>query len=149
MKTKFYNCPPGIEGKNQRAVLRQYGRGYLLAWCERLKQSNFSALPIDLKYIPEREGDPGYLSCILNDNELVRFYFYPNDLPVKSAKMVRSRLANRIEYRYTADDQTVSFEVTKDGGFQNLFSWLEWSGKVWAAIDSAKSEEPPMMGRCF
>lgn len=142
MKTKFYNCPPGIEGKQSRAILRQYGRGYLLAWCERLKQGNFSALPIDLKYIPEREDDPGYLSCILNDNELVRFYF-------SSGKLPRSYIAHRIEYRYTADDQTVSFEVTKDGGFQNLFSWLEWSGKVWAAIDSAKSEEPPMMGRCF
>lgn len=132
MKTKFINCPSGQEGKQQRANLRQYGRGYLLAWSDRLAQSNFSALTFDLIYILARDGLQGYLSCLFSDTEGIRFYV-SNPSPI-------GYWCDKIEYHYTKDGQTVSFDVTRDEGFQNLFTWLEISGRVKKAIDVANNQ---------
>lgn len=132
MKTKFINCPPGTEGKNQRAILRQYGRGYLLAWSDRLVQSNFSSLAIPLMYILPTDYNPGYVSCQLNENEGIRFYV------VKPSLI--GYWCEKIEYRFTKDGQTVSFDVTKDEGFQNLFTWLEISGRVKKEIEVAYNQ---------
>lgn len=131
MKTKFHNCPPGTDGKLARSNLRAYGRGYLLAWSDRLAQTKFDSLTFFLIYVLPDEDNRGFLSMSFNDNEGIRFYVSPGELS-------GSYIADKIEYRYTKDGQTVSFEVTRDEGFQNLFTWLEWKGTVGDELRNAQ-----------
>jgi hypothetical protein len=77
-------------------------------------------------------GERGYLVCRLDDSEAVRFFVSPGE-------RWESYVADRIEYHYTSEEQTVAFEITREDWAQAWFAWMESEGMVMADVILAQA----------